>query len=111
MPELLDQQLDADVARTLKFNALVTPLQQEDARSRLLRSAAAQTPLPPVKTVEVVQIPLHQHAQILREQMIRVWRFLVVDSICFERAHHPPNFFQYYYMRGRSAYKIIHVAA
>jgi hypothetical protein len=111
MPELLDQHLDADIARTLKFNALVTPVQHEDARTRLLRSAAAQTALPPVKVAEPMQVPLRTHSQAVREQMIRVWRFLVVDSICFERAHHPPMVFRYYYMHGRSAFKTVHVAA
>jgi len=110
MPESLDQHLEADIARTLKYNALVTPIQHEDARSRLLRSAAAQTALPPVPA-ESVQLLPQAHTQALREQMLRVWRFLVVDSICYERARRPQNFFQYYYMHGRGAYRIIHVAA
>ena len=111
MPESLDQHLEADIARTLKYNALVTPIQHEDARTRLLLSAAAQTALPPVKAAEPVQLLPQAHTQALREQMIRLWRFLVVDSICYERARRPQNFFQYYYMHGRGAYKIIHVAA
>ena len=51
MLELPEQQFDADIARTLKFSTLVTPLQQQNARERLLRCAAEQTILPPLETV------------------------------------------------------------
>jgi len=113
MPELPDQHLEADITRTLKFNTLVTPNQRENARARLLRTAAEQSILPPVKAVEPapVSIPLRDHAQMLRQQIARLWNFLLVDSTCYERARRPPSFFQYYNVHGRGAFTIIHVSA
>ena len=113
MPELPDQPIDADIARTLKFDTRVTPVQREDARARLLRSAAAQTILPPVpiSAPEVERVTLRDHAQLLREQGMRLLRFLLVDSTCYERARRPPTFFQYYNMHGRGAFTLIHVSA
>jgi len=112
MPELPDQLLDADIARTLKFNAHVTPLQREDARTRLLRSAAAQTVLPPVVVAATPEhISLREHAHSFARLMMRVYRFMMVDFTCYERARRPPDFFQYYNVHGRGAFTIISVSA
>ena len=111
MPELLDQHIDADIARTLKFSPSVTPAQRENARARLLRSAAQQTVLPPVQPVEAARVPLREHAHSFGQQLIRLWRFLLVDSTCYERARRPPTFFQYCNVHGRGAFSIIQVSA
>lgn len=112
MPELLDQQLEADIARTLKYNTLVTPLQREDARARLLRSAAVQTVLPPVVVAAAPErVSLRQHAHSFGRLMMRIYRFMMVDFTCYERARRPPDFFQYYNVHGRGAFTIISVSA
>jgi hypothetical protein len=112
MPELPDHFLEADIARTLKFNAHVTPLQREDARARLLRSAAAQTVLPPVVVAAAPErVFLREHAHSLGLWMVRVYRFMLVDFTCYERARRPPDFFQYYNVHGRGAFRIISVSA
>jgi hypothetical protein len=113
MPELPDQQIEADIARTLKFNTLVTPIQREDARARLLRCAAEQTILPPapVSASAVARAALRDHADSLRQQGMHLLRFLLVDSTCYERARRPPTFFQYYNAHGRGAFTIIQVSA
>ena len=111
MPELLDQQLEADIARTLKFDALVTPLQQEDARDapaaqrrRTDRSATLRSGRP-------VRVPLRQHAHSVGQWLIGLYRFWLVDSTCYERARRPLKFSQYYNTHGRGAFTIIHVSA
>nr|AUN37618.1 hypothetical protein [uncultured bacterium] len=113
MPELPDQPIDADIARTLKFNTRVTPAQREDARARLLRCAAEQTILPPapVSAAVVERATLRDHADTFRQQGMRFLRFLLVDSTCYERARRPPTFFQYYNAHGRGAFTIIQVSA
>ena len=113
MPELPDQQIDADIARTLKFNTLVRPNQQQNARERLLRSASEQTVLSPVSVVvaPAQSAVLRDYARVCRQQGMRLFRFLVVDSTCYERARRPPTFFQYYSAHGRGAFTIIHVSA
>ena len=40
MQELPDRQFDAEITRALKFRAVVTPLQKQNARERLLLRAA-----------------------------------------------------------------------
>ena len=111
MPESRDQQLEADIARTLKYNALVTPRQQQDARARLLNIAATQTVLPPpVIAAAPARAPLREHAHSFGQRMVSFYRFLMVDSICYERARRPPNFFQYYNAHRRGAFSIISVS-
>ena len=111
MPELLDQHIEADIARTLKFDARVTLVQRDNARARLLQSAAAQTVLPPVELFEAAPVPLRTHAQVFTQQVIRFLRFLLIDSTCYERARRPPTFSQYCNVHGRGAFTIIHVSA
>ncbi|MBI1255972.1 MAG: hypothetical protein GC204_00735 [Chloroflexi bacterium] len=111
MPELLDQQFEADIARTLKFDALVTPLHQEDARARLLRSAAEQIVLPPAEAVVPERAALREHAHSFRQWIISLYRFWLVDFTCYERARRPLKFSQYYNTHGRGAFTIIHVSA
>jgi hypothetical protein len=111
MRELPDQHLEADIARTLKFEAHVTLVQHDNARARLLKSAAAQTVLPPVMSAETAPNALRVHAQSFAQQIMRLMRFLLVDSTCYERARRPPSFSQYCNVHGRGAFTIIHVSA
>ena len=111
MQELPDQQFEADIARTLKFDSLVTPLQREDARTRLLRSAAEQRVLPPVEAAMPARAPLREHAHSFGQWLIGLYRFWLVDFTCYERARRPLKFSQYYNTHGRGAFTIIHVSA
>ncbi|MEO8397862.1 MAG: hypothetical protein ABI700_33020, partial [Chloroflexota bacterium] len=77
MPELPDQQLEADIARSLKYDTLITPLRREDARARLLRSAAAQTVLPPVEAMQVERILLRNYAHSFAQLIMGFYRFLM----------------------------------
>ncbi|MEO8393795.1 MAG: hypothetical protein ABI700_12460 [Chloroflexota bacterium] len=104
MPELPDRQLEADIARSLKYDTLITPLRREDARTRLLRSAAAQTALPPVEVVQAEHVLLRDHAHSFVQLMMCFYRFLMVDSMCYERARRPPSFFQLYNIHGRGTF-------
>lgn len=57
MQELPDQYLDTEITRTLKFKPVVTPLQKQAARDRLLTRAAEQTMLPPLIMPQNHQFP------------------------------------------------------
>lgn len=110
MRESPDQQLDAAVVRSLKFRTLVTASQQQAARERLLRRAAAQTMLPPLQLVEP-RPTLRDHASVIGRCTKRLLDWLITDSSAYERARRPPPFYQFYNAHGRYAFTIIHVSA
>ena len=112
MQELPDQHLNAEIARALKFRPVVTPLQKQNARDRLLMRAAEQTMLPPLMVVETERIPLRERAQSLGYRTLRILHFLLLDSSMYERARCPsPRLYEFYNAHGRYAYTIIHMSA
>ncbi len=96
MPELTDQQFDADAARQLKFNTMVTASQQAKARERLLCRAAHQIMLEPE-----MPVPAQSRAHVLGQRTLRVLNFLIMDSKAFERAHRPWRTCKYENVRRR----------
>ncbi|HVU13686.1 MAG TPA: hypothetical protein VHD90_20540 [Phototrophicaceae bacterium] len=94
MPELTDQQFDADAARQLKFNTMVTASQQAKAKERLLRRAAHQIMLEPETPA-----PVESRAQVIGRRTLHVLNFLIMDSKAFERAHRPWRTYRYENMR------------
>jgi hypothetical protein len=111
MPESRDQHLTADVRRALKYNAHVTPAQQQAAKERLLRRAAAQMPLEPVAPQRYSM--LRAHAQTLRQHASTVINFLFVESSAYERARRLPFYYhhRHYNVHGRYAFAIIRMSA
>ena len=108
MPELTDQQLDADIARSLRFSTLVTPLQQYNAKERLLRKAAEQTVLEPLAAE---RFTLRDHAHSFRERTRRLVNFLILDSVAYERVSRPLSYYRYYGGYGRYAFTLIRISA
>ncbi len=123
MPELPDPLFDADIARGMKFNTTVTPVQRQNARDRLLALAAEQTMLPPLDTTAapvpvqaevypVAQRTLRDHAYMVGQHTLRILQFLITDSSMYERARKPsPLLYEYYNPHGRYAYTIIRMSA
>ncbi len=111
MPESPERYFEADVTRTLKFETLVTPRQQEAVRERLLSLAAAQTMLPPL-AVDAERDTLRDHATTLRYHTLRLLNLLIMDATAFERARHLPRFYQYYNnVHGRHFFSMIRMSA
>ena len=110
MPELRDKQLDADIARSLRFDTLVPPQRQQAARERLLKSAAEQAVLPPL-AAPVAHSGLRDHAQTLGQSTLRLLNFILVDSSIYERARRPPRLYEHYNTHGRYALSVIHMLA
>ncbi len=110
MQELRDKQLDADIARSLRFDTLVPPLRQQVAKELLLQRAAEQTMLPPLAAA-TVHSGLRDHAHTLSQNTLRLLSLLIVNSSIYERARRPPRFYQHYNAHGRYALSIIHVLA
>lgn len=123
MQESPDPSFNAAVSRGLKFQTLVTPSQQQNARERLLARAAEQTMLPPVEATEmftplqqeiypVAQRSLRDHATLVGQHTLRFLQLLITDSSMYERARSPlPRFYQYYNAHERYAYTIIRMSA
>ncbi len=109
-PELTDRQLNADLSRSLRFSTLVTPIQQQNAKARLLECAAQQIMLPPLEAAERAP-SLRDHADSLRHRTVRLFNLLVTDLHAYERAHRPPCFYQFYNPHGRHLFTIIHMSA
>ncbi len=110
MQELRDKQLDADVARSLRFDTLVPPLRQQVAKELLLKRAAEQTMLLPL-AAPAAHSGLRDHAYTLSQGTLRLLNLLIVDSSIYERARRPPRLYQHYNTHGRYALSIIHVLA
>lgn len=111
MRESPDQHFDATVTRTLKFETLLPPSQQDAARARLLSRAAAQTMLPPLEAAAGERVTLRAHALVVRQRTRRLWNFLFVDAHVYERARRLPRFYQHYNVYGRRAYTVISLSA
>lgn len=112
MQELPDQYLDTEITRTLKFKPVVTPLQKQAARDRLLTRAAEQTMLPPLIMPQESSVSLRDQVDLFRERTRRVLQILLFDSSMYERARCPgPRFYEYYNPHGRYTFSIIHLSA
>ncbi len=110
MPELRDKQLDADIARSLRFETLVPPLRQQVAREQLLKRAAEQAVLPPL-AAPAARSGLRDHAQTLSQGTLLLLNLLLVNSSIYERARRPPRLYEHYNAHGRYAIGIIHMLA
>ncbi len=110
MQELRDKQLDADIARSLRFDTLAPPVRQQLAREQLLRRAAEQTMLVPLPT-PAARAGLRDHALTLRQGTLRLLNLLIVDSRIYERARRSPCLYQHYNAHGRYAFAVIHMLA
>lgn len=112
MQESPDRYLDAEIIRALKFKPVVTPLQKQAARERLLVRAAEQTMLLPLPVQEEQCLSPRRRAFLLKERAVRVLQILFFDSSMYERAHTPsPRLYQYYNPHGRYSFSIIHLSA
>jgi hypothetical protein len=112
MQELPDQYLDAEITRALKFKPVVTPLQKQAARERLLMRAAGQTMLSPLIVAEEQPVSFREHVHVFRDRTLRVLQILLLDSSMYERARCPsPRFYEYYNPHGRYTFTIIHLSA
>lgn len=118
MPELRDQKIDSapyltgDITRALKFGTQVTPHQQQAAKERLLRLAAAQAPLAPAAVpARRPLLTLRESAAALRPHVANLMHFLFVDSDVYERARRQPPHYRHYNVHGHYAYTIIQMSA
>ncbi len=110
MQELREELFDADVARSMRFDSLVTPMQKHAAREQLLLRAAEQAMLSSLALPES-RSPLRDHAYTLGQHTLRFLNLLLIDSSIYERARRPPRLYQYYNAHGRYAFSIIHMSA
>jgi hypothetical protein len=107
MSESLEERLDHDIARTLKFDTLFTAEQQRSAKERLLLAAAART----LEVAVEEKVPLRQHILTLSRHTLRLLALLLTDTSVFERAGRPPRPKQYYNISGRYAFGMIYMSA
>jgi hypothetical protein len=114
------QHLTADITRTLKFSAQVTPQQHLAAKERLLRLAAAQMSPEAVAprrssllehAAAVCHSNLLEHAAALRPHVASVMHFLFFESDPYERARRFPPHYRHYNVHGHYAYTIIQMSA
>lgn len=106
MWESPEERLDSDIARTLKFDTLISAKQQQKAKERLLLAAAAH---PPVIVEE--SVPLSQRLYTLRCFTVRALELLLTDTSVFERAHRPRRPRPYYSIYGRYTFSMIYMSA
>jgi len=114
MLESPNEQFDADIARNLRFSTMVTPLQQQNAKARLLLCAAEQRVLPPLESVvqrATSRAALRDHIHTIGQHMLRLLNLLLLDSSIYERARKPPRLYQYYNAHGRYVFTIIRMSA
>lgn len=114
MLKISDQQLNADITRTLRFDTLIPPQQQQHARERLLKLAAAQAILPPMEiTAEAAckRTTWRGCVEMLQQHTSRFARAFIFDSSAYERTRRPHRFFRCYNLNGRCIFTVVHVAA
>lgn len=112
MRESPDTQLEADIARALRFSPTVTRVQQLNARERLLERAAEQAMLPPLMAEEAEPLPsLRDHAAILGQSTLRVIQFLFLDSSMYERARQLPHFHTLHHSYSRHSMAMLRMSA
>ncbi len=110
MQELREEQLDADITRSLRFDTLVPPARQQAAKELLLSRAAEQPMLPPLPAV-TASPGLRDHAQTISHGTRRLLSLLIVDSSIYERARRQPRLYQHYNAHSRYAFTVIHMLA
>ncbi len=112
MQELRDKQLEQDITRTLRFETLVTPAQQQAARERLLQRAAEQTVLSPALEEAESASRLLEAASLVKNRSLRLLHVLLIDSAALDRVPRKPVCFHYFLdTHGRFTRPILSLSA